>query len=44
MRWQTVPVAEIAKQVRGVSYDKSQVSSIPSQGLIPILRAGNIQD
>ncbi len=44
MKWQTVPVAEIAKQVRGVSYDKSQVSSNPSQGLIPILRAGNIQD
>ena len=44
MKWQTVPVAEIAKQVRGVSYDKSQVSSSPSQGLIPILRAGNIQD
>jgi type I restriction enzyme S subunit len=44
MKWQTVPVAEIAKQVRGVSYDKSQVSNNPSQGLIPILRAGNIQD
>jgi type I restriction enzyme S subunit len=44
MKWQTVPVAEIAKQVRGVSYDKSQVSRTPSQGLIPILRAGNIQD
>jgi len=44
MKWQTVPVAEIAKQVRGVSYVKSQVSSTPTQGLIPILRAGNIQD
>ncbi|MFN6344765.1 MAG: restriction endonuclease subunit S [Cyanobium sp.] len=44
MRWPSVPVSEIAKQVRGVSYDKSQVSNNPSQGLIPILRAGNIQD
>ena len=44
MKWPSVPVSEIAKQVRGVSYDKSQVSNNPSQGLIPILRAGNIQD
>jgi type I restriction enzyme S subunit len=44
MKWPTVTVAEIAKQVRGVSYDKSHVSSTPSPGLIPILRAGNIQD
>lgn len=44
MSWQTVTVGEIAKQVRGVSYDKSQVSNNPDEGLIPILRAGNIQD
>jgi type I restriction enzyme S subunit len=44
MKWPTVTVAEIAKQVRGVSYDKSQVSSTPSPGLIPVLRAGNIQN
>jgi len=44
MSWQTITVAEIANQVRGVSYDKSQVSSNPSEGLIPILRAGNIQN
>jgi type I restriction enzyme S subunit len=44
MKWPTVTVAEIAKQVRGVSYDKSQVSSTLSPGLIPVLRAGNIQD
>jgi type I restriction enzyme S subunit len=44
MKWPLIPVSEITKQVRGVSYDKSQVSNNPSQGLIPILRAGNIQD
>ena len=44
MRWPTVAVGEIAQQVRGVSYDKSQVSNSAAPGLKPVLRAGNIKD
>lgn len=44
MRWPTIPISEIAQQVRGVSYNKSQVSNNHSQGFIPILRAGNIHN
>jgi type I restriction enzyme S subunit len=44
MTWPTVPVGEIAQQVRGVSYDKSQVSNSAAPGLRPVLRAGNIQE
>jgi type I restriction enzyme S subunit len=44
MSWPTVLVGEIAQQVRGVSYDKSQVSNSAAPGLRPVLRAGNIQE
>ena len=44
MKWPIVPVGEIAQQVRGVSYDKSQVSNSAAPGLRPVLRAGNIQE
>jgi len=44
MTWPTVPVGEIAQQVRGVSYDKSQVSNSAAPGMRPVLRAGNIQE
>jgi type I restriction enzyme S subunit len=44
MTWPTVAVGEIAQQVRGVSYDKSQVSNAAAPGLKPVLRAGNIQE
>lgn len=43
-RWPTKPLAEIATVVRGVSFDKSQVSDKPRENTVPILRAGNIQD
>ncbi len=43
-RWPTKPLAEIASVVRGVSFDKSQVSDEPRKNSIPILRAGNIQE
>lgn len=43
-RWPTKPLNEIATVVRGVSFDKSQVSDEPRKNSIPILRAGNIQD
>lgn len=41
--WPTKPLAEIATVVRGVTFDKSQVSDEPRENSIPILRAGNIQ-
>ena len=43
-RWPTKPLGEFAEVIRGVSFDKSQVFGAPGQKLVPILRAGNIQD
>jgi type I restriction enzyme S subunit len=40
----TIRVGDIAEQVRGVSYAKSDASSTPGPDLIPILRANNITD
>lgn len=37
-------VADLAEQIRGVSYDKEDASSTPQSGYLPILRAGNITD
>jgi type I restriction enzyme, S subunit len=34
----------VASVVRGVSFDKSEVRTEPSEGTVPILRAGNIAD
>lgn len=42
-RWPTKPLKNIATVVRGVSFDKTQVSDLPSKDTVPILRAGNIQ-
>ncbi len=44
IRWPTKPLDEIATVIRGVSFDKSQVFDVPGENLVPILRAGNIQD
>ena len=41
---QIVRFCEIASLIRGVSFDKSDSKSAPADGLIPILRAGNIQE
>lgn len=38
------PFTEIATLIRGVSYDKSVVSTSEREGYIPILRANNIQN
>lgn len=35
-------LAEVAQIVRGVSFDKGEVSAAPADGFAPILRAGNI--
>lgn len=37
-------VAELAEQIRGVSYDKEDASSTPRPGYLPVLRAGNISE
>src|SRR6266571_3344588 len=37
-------VAELAEQVRGVSYGKDDASSTRQPGYLPVLRAGNITD
>ena len=37
-------VADLAEQVRGVSYSKADVSLEPQEGYVPVLRAGNISD
>ncbi len=37
-------VADLAEQIRGVSYDKAESSVASLPGTVPILRAGNITD
>jgi type I restriction enzyme S subunit len=39
-----MPISALAEQVRGVSYAKQDASGTPGDGLVPILRAGNIND
>ncbi len=39
-----VPVSQLAEQVRGVTYGKSDASSTPRPGFLPVLRAGNITE
>lgn len=43
-RWPTKPLTEVAAVIRGVSFDKSQVSDEPRKNSVPVLRAGNIQE
>lgn len=37
-------VSDIATQIRGVTYGKSDASKSPLEGYLPVLRAGNITD
>lgn len=39
-----IRVCELAEQLRGVSYDKGEASSISRPGYLPVLRAGNITE
>lgn len=41
--WETTPLAEVCRIVRGVTYNKAQASDAPEPGYIPVLRANNIQ-
>ena len=38
----TVRVADLAEQIRGVTYGKDDASPNPISGYLPVLRAGNI--
>lgn len=42
--WPQKPLTSIGKVIRGVSFDKGEVSDAAGDNLVPILRAGNIQD
>jgi type I restriction enzyme S subunit len=41
---QVARVGDIADQVRGVTYSKSEGSSEPRDGYVPIVRAGNLSE
>ena len=43
-RWSSATVGEVSTLVRGVSFKKHEASSQPGTGLVPIVRAGNVQD
>ena len=40
----TATVGEVAKQIRGVSYKKTDAKKTPGNGMLPILRANNITE
>lgn len=42
--WAEITPLEIAEKIRGVSYDKAEISLIPMDGLLPVLRANNIDE
>jgi type I restriction enzyme S subunit len=42
-KYKTYPLGNFIEQIRGVSYKKSDVSEVPKEGYIPLLRANNIQ-
>jgi type I restriction enzyme S subunit len=41
-KWESKKLIDVAYVIRGVTFDKGDVSDSPSEGLVPILRAGNI--
>jgi restriction endonuclease S subunit len=42
--WSRVRLGDICEIVRGVTYKKDQAGEQPAKGMLPILRATNIQD
>lgn len=42
MSWPKVALGEVANVIRGVTFSKSDAQLSPGQGVLPILRAGNI--
>ncbi len=43
-KWKSKKLLDVAYVIRGVTFDKGDVSDSISEGLVPILRAGNIGD
>ncbi|MEH3297093.1 restriction endonuclease subunit S [Raoultella planticola] len=41
--WEWVRLGEVAEIIRGVTYGKAQSSEVEKEGMIPLLRANNIQ-
>ncbi len=41
-KWESKKLLDVAYVIRGVTFDKGDVSNSLSEGLVPILRAGNI--
>lgn len=41
--WEWVRLGEVAEIIRGVTYGKTQSSEVEKKGMIPLLRANNIQ-
>lgn len=44
MGWVWVNLGDVCEYIRGVTYNKSQSSSLPIEGYAPIFRANNIQN
>lgn len=42
--WRWVELGEVCDFVRGVTFDKAQMRTLPASGFTSVLRAGNIQD
>lgn len=42
--WKTIPISDVVKIIRGVTYNKNEAKNLPSIGLLPVLRANNIQN
>lgn len=43
-KWTPAKLGEVLEVIRGVSYQKGDAREFPEEGLLPILRANNIQD
>jgi type I restriction enzyme S subunit len=41
--WESADLGDLAVLVRGVSFKKQEVSKTPAGGLVPVVRAGNVQ-
>ena len=41
--WTSAPLLEVSELLRGVTYTKDVVTSVPSEGSVAVLRANNLQ-
>ena len=41
--WRSVRIGDVCKIIRGVTFERGDVSRVSEEGYVPILRAGNIQ-